>query len=182
MGLFPKRSGMQTSLEKTQLDLLDSREVCWLSQDGQCQRHAISMQAGSSPPECGWGTGGLPPEAWVCRSSQGAGDLCSVPRRPAERVLAAWEPQWCHGGSRRASGRKKVIARSGPGCKVAEEMCVLSTWLGKSSTQGTNRLQLGTGATPSSCRPPRHPPLKMLEHHAYWKGESLKGNLFSSTE
>lgn len=29
--------------------------------------------------------------------------------------------------------------------------------------------------------PARRPPLKMLEHHAYWEGESLKGNLFSST-
>lgn len=57
--------------------------------------------------------------------------------RPADRVVAGWEPsvaqvrKWTAGGGRRATRqvpcqtRCKAVAGSSHACEVAEEMCVL---------------------------------------------------------
>lgn len=96
---------------------------------------------------------------------------------------------WATAGGRRASGKfpcqmryRRVVATSGHGCKVAEEMRVLGTGLGRSSTQEPN-MQLETAGDPFLLQAPSNrPPLKRLEHHTHCKGKPLAGNLFSSTE
>ena len=84
-----------------------------------------------------------------------------------ERVVAGRESSsvaqvrnWVTSGGRRASQQfpcqtryRKIVARSGHGCKVAEEMRVLGTWWGQNSSDPTWSIWKQQ-ETPPSCKGP----------------------------